>query len=151
MPEKKQVGFTLLELIIVLAVLAILGSVAVARFVDMGKKAASIQEDATMGSLRTAVLLFKAMNDYWPAELGKDGPDPYHRDILELLENPPPHLFFGIAPGDGRTWEMLTGATAGSQGYWISCPHLAKKWFYCRQNGLLYMAGQIVSWQNNPH
>ncbi len=151
-------GFTLLELIIVLAILAIIASAAVARFVDMAKKATDVQEHVTIQSLKTAVLLFKAVNGYWPAELGKDGSAPYDRDIIALLENPPPYLFLQPFPWDGKTWGVLPGAASGSQGYWISCPHpipeggdTVKKWFYSREDGIIYKAGEIIIFNDNPH
>ena len=53
-------SFTLLELIIVIALLAILASAAVARFVDMSNKALDVQERATIQALRTAIMLYYA-------------------------------------------------------------------------------------------
>ncbi len=138
--NKNLFGFTLLELIIALSLLAILASVAVSRFVDMSKKTIEIQETATVSSLRTAVLLFKADSSYWPAEVGADG----DRDIFLLLENPPPHNLWGIPPGDGKTWAIQLGGMGPigcGEGYWIHCPHRlglyppnpsGKTWFYCK-------------------
>ena len=135
MKTRKSFGFTLLELIIVLAILAIIASVAVARFVDISKKATIVKEDATIASLKTAALLFKAYNNYWPAE---NGVDPINnRDIFALLENPPPYNF-GMFVGDGRNWAVIP--YPHGLFYEILCPHHTqlgstgpgRKWRYIR-------------------
>lgn len=126
-PSNKS--FTLLELIIVLAVLAILASMAVAGFVDLSKKAIDVQEKAILGSLKTAVLLFKAMNGYWPAEVGQD--PVVNRDLFTLLENPPPHIWGNLpysSPYDGKTWgiyQSSIGSCGSVNGLTIQCPHPA--------------------------
>lgn len=114
----KKSAFTLLELIIALALLAILMSTAIAKFVDLANKALGEQEKATMDALRAAVLLYKAHYNIWPI-----GPAPFGAndfDIFDLLDNPPRHEFGGPF-GDGIRWGLNIESD-----YWrIYCPHMS--------------------------
>jgi hypothetical protein len=95
-----------------------------------------VKEDTTMSSVRTAALLFKAADNYWPAENLVDPVS--NRDIFTLLENPPPHIV-GMYVGDGRNWVLI--AWPHGLFYDILCPHhnhilgtagLGKSWRYIR-------------------
>jgi prepilin-type N-terminal cleavage/methylation domain-containing protein len=156
-------AFTLLELIIVLALLAILASVAVARFVDLTKKALDIQERATMHAVGTAVLLYKAQYDAWP-----DG-DPSVWNPFMLLENPPPYEInwpFNDPDPNNRNWFLLRDGNGlpYNNSYWrIWCPHASNsspweagwEWAYMVQTGYdawtacgagncVHQAGQVL-------
>lgn len=120
-------GFTLLELIIVLALLAIVASTAVARFVDLANKAAATAEQATMNAFHAAVLLYKVKYDVWPdwIEFSADDEGPF-----TLLENPPLNSrnFFG----DGMHWQRnrRTGAAPIVTDWQFICPHGHLRWLY---------------------
>ncbi len=134
-------SFTLLELIIVLALLAILVSVAVAKFVDLSNKALGIQENATMDAFRTAVLLYKAKYDAWP-----DG-DTFW-DPFTILENPPPRQRGFPPPGDGKTWAYLRGTQSPGEFWSIQCPHAlgsysGMSWTYMTVSGPDYFGPEI--------
>lgn len=110
-------GFTLIELVIVLALLAILAAMAVAKFVDLSKKAMEIQEDSTVASMRTAVLLYKARYDSWP-----------DRPLFELLDDPPPWETgdpdISDCPNYGNNSKWCTVKVEGGGNEWnIVCPH----------------------------
>jgi prepilin-type N-terminal cleavage/methylation domain-containing protein len=57
---KRLRGFTLIELVIVLAILAILAAVAIPKFVDLSKKARKATAESELGSLRSAAQLYYA-------------------------------------------------------------------------------------------
>ncbi len=57
---RKLRGFTLIELVIVLAILAILAAVAIPKFVDLSKKARKATAESEIGSLRAAAQLYYA-------------------------------------------------------------------------------------------
>lgn len=155
MRQKKIEGFTLLELIIVLALLAIIVSVAVIRFVDMHKKALDVVEHATMASLRSAVLLYRAENDVWP-----DG-DEGTWSPFELLANPPPYIA-NRATADGITWDVGRYGGGGGPDHWIiSCPHAVGGdsgwvWSYMFETGEdtygneIHSAGSVVKIDDDP-
>lgn len=57
---KRLRGFTLIELVIVLAILAILAAVAIPKFVDLSKKARKATAESELGALRSAAQLYYA-------------------------------------------------------------------------------------------
>jgi len=59
---KKQAGFTLIELVAVLVILALLGAMAVPRFVDMQSEALAAAKNGTRNAVKTAHSLYIAKN-----------------------------------------------------------------------------------------
>ncbi len=53
--NKHQSGFTLVELVIVVAIIGLLGAVAVPKFIDVTKKAETASVKAVLGSVRSAL------------------------------------------------------------------------------------------------
>ena len=58
----KQAGFTLIELVAVLVILALLGAMAVPRFVDMQTQALEAAKNGTKNAVRSAHALYIAEN-----------------------------------------------------------------------------------------
>lgn len=63
--KRKQAGFTIIELVVVILLLGILTATALPRFMDVTDEAHQAVVDATAGGLRTGAALFKAQ---WVAE-----------------------------------------------------------------------------------
>ncbi len=74
--RKSRHGFTLIELVVVIAILGILVAVAVPKYIDLTRKAAKAADDGYLAGLRSATLLIYASNilekatntwgGYWP-------------------------------------------------------------------------------------
>jgi MSHA pilin protein MshA len=64
---KKQAGFTLIELVAVLVILALLGAMAVPRFVDMQTEALNAAKNGTKNAVKTAHSLYIAENKALPS------------------------------------------------------------------------------------
>lgn len=56
----RQAGFTLIELVAVIAILGILAAVAVPRFVDLTKEAEEASAEAVAGTIESAANLVRA-------------------------------------------------------------------------------------------
>lgn len=70
---KGQKGFTLIELIIVIAIIAILAAVAIPNYLGFRDRANISAAKESLGSLRTALEVYRSDNNYYPASLGTDG------------------------------------------------------------------------------
>ncbi len=58
---KKQQGFTIIELVVVILLLGILTATALPRFINISAQAETAVRDATAGGLRTGVALVRAL------------------------------------------------------------------------------------------
>ncbi len=71
-------GFTLIELIVVIAILSILVAIAIPKYVDLTTQAKKAADDGTLGGLRACTMMLYASNvvdgvtnafgTYWPTE-----------------------------------------------------------------------------------
>lgn len=75
---KRKNGFTLIELVMVIVILAILGAVAIPQFVNLSGEASLANEAGVAGGVRAGILTF--MLD--PAR----GQRQYYPDILDLID-----------------------------------------------------------------
>ena len=61
--KRNQKGFTLVELVVVIAILGILGGIAVPRFTKYQEEAKLAADEATVSTLNSAIGLYYATND----------------------------------------------------------------------------------------
>jgi general secretion pathway protein G len=130
MSRRADGGFTLIELMIVVAVLAILALIALPRFSSMIRKANEAGTKGHLGSIRAAIRLYYMDNDQiFPPEF-----DSLRVSSKYLTGSTP--LFTGVHPvvetvddvpafdpfSDVGHWAYVSGST--NMGYfWIQCTH----------------------------
>ena len=69
----KKKGFTLIELVMVIAILGILAAVAIPRFIDLSSDAERAAEEGVVGSVRSGVYTSYARDRAFPATLDAQG------------------------------------------------------------------------------
>ena len=67
--KMRREAFTLIELVMVIAILGILAAVAIPRFIDLGDDAREAAEEGIVGSVRSGVYTYYAENKVFPAAL----------------------------------------------------------------------------------
>ena len=81
---RKQVGFTIIELVVVVILLGIMAATALPRFMDVTERAHSSVVDGVLGSMQTGTALYHAQ---WIAE-GQPPPKYRNYRIWQFADNP---------------------------------------------------------------
>lgn len=111
----KNRGFTMIELIMVIVIIAIIASVTLPKFVNFKTSAYNKTEDYIAGAMNTAIKAKYTQNivqgsepdNAWPSE-----------NPFSLLENPPPNIPFTTF-NDNYNWRRKQEVDV----YLIYCPH----------------------------
>ena len=104
---KNKKGFTLVELVVVIAILGILAGIAIPRFMDATASARGSKIVADMRTIDSAATMKYAKDGSWPANIAA-------LVTANLLANEPkPQTGDIIFPA----WKKVTGSTATSYGY----------------------------------
>ena len=125
MLRKKEKGFTLIELMIVVAIIGILAAIAIPRFADLIKKSKEGATKGNLGALRSALSIYYGEQEgYYPTGL-TDVLNPNYIESIPAVKTGP---HSGAAHADGLTSVTVhnnctskAGATitdVGGWGYW---------------------------------
>lgn len=104
---KSKEGFTLIELMVVLAVLGILAAVAVPRFSDMTGKANLVKAKNELKQVQTALELYYAENNEYPKTDAKDA-------AFEVI------IGEYLVSSDITSYEFTYDADGGTDGYSVT-------------------------------
>lgn len=119
----RQKGFTLIELMIVIAIIGILAIIAIPRFVDLVDKAREGATKGNLGAIRGAIVIFYGDNEgrypltldtrrsEWPGYTAR----PFVTDYIEVM--PEAKLRRGHPGADSRA--VTYGATPTTTGGWL--------------------------------
>jgi prepilin-type N-terminal cleavage/methylation domain-containing protein len=131
---KNKKGFTLIELMIVIAIIGILTAIAIPKFGDMVRKAKEAKTKGNLGALRGAINIYYADNGgSFPCPAGISGLDCLVSEYIKeipLAYMPTYHdASNAVREGNGRdeNWAIGAGTPEESGGwyYYFVCPPLS--------------------------
>ncbi len=127
--SKKNDGFTLHELMIVLVILSILGAIITPQFMDEPHKARVVQAQMQIENLSTAVKKFYLDNGFYPSTeqglealvtkptMGKTPKNyPANGYISKLPDDPWGNPYVYIVPGERTPFEIMSFGADGQEG-----------------------------------
>ncbi|MBA7465892.1 hypothetical protein ES707_01064 [subsurface metagenome] len=110
--HRKSKGFTLIELMIVVAIIGILAAIAIPRFANLIDRAREARTQGNLGAVRSAMAIcYGATNGTWPATIAAMTPT-YIDAVPGVLL--PSAMHGQSAPGDSTE-----AAVAGDVGNWF--------------------------------
>jgi len=112
---KRIKGFTLIEIIIVMAVVAILLAAIIPAFQGMQDEGALSKAEAELQTLKTAVISYKRHNGTYPANIAAALTGASPKILTEILEDP----FATDATTTPDTYGYITGTDASFGEYFI--------------------------------
>ncbi len=132
--RKSERGFTLIELMIVVAIIGILAAIAIPKFADLIRKSNEGATKGNLGAIRSALSIYYGdLEGQYPlnvddltqggkylSKIPKAKSPPYHPDVA-TFEN-------SSAPGDLGGWlysNVMTDANFGT--LWVNCTHTDSK------------------------
>lgn len=141
---KKSKGFTLIELMIVVAIIGILAAIAIPKFADLIRKSQEGATKGNLGAIRSAISIYYGENEGWfpvPGTntlveiLTMDGGK--YIDAIGASRQPPYHNTGSLvtltgAVTDNGNWGYQNNRTpaSGQEGWgdlWVNCTHTDSK------------------------
>ena len=144
MKLKSRKGFTLMELLIVAAIIGLLAAVAIPKYGELLEKANLGATLGNLASLRSAVSIYYGSYMVYPGTM-----DPRSQPKMDEIITggmpfvkshypPPPNSPFG----DAVTVANTSGALPASMG---------AGWFYCNSDGTVYVNSTAKDIKGNPY
>ena len=101
---KSEKGFTLIELMIVVAIIGILAAIAIPNFLSYQKKAAQSEAKTNLGTVRTLEEAYAADHDSYATSL----------DSLGFSTKGTPRYSYGVSTADASSFTALATGSTGS-------------------------------------
>ena len=118
--SRRNSGFTLLELMIVIVILGILGAIVAPKFMDEPHKARVVQAKMQIENLSTAVKKFYLDNVFYPSTrpaIGKTPKNyPANGYISKIPKDPWGNDYVYTAPGQKVPFEIMSLGSDGAEG-----------------------------------
>ncbi len=115
MNQKKQQGFTLIEIMIVVVILGILGAVIVPQLMDNPDKARVVKAKQDIMALESALDLYKLEKFTYPTtEQGLEALQPKY--IKVISKDPWDKPYYYLNPGEHGTIDIYTFGADGKKG-----------------------------------
>jgi len=126
-PQSKQSGFTLIELMVVVVILAVLAAFVAPKLMDRPDEARLVKAKQDISAISSALQLYKLDNFVYPTtDQGvealvtepTDDPQPKHwKQYLEQMPSDPwgnPYLY--LSPGEHGDFDLFTYGADGQEG-----------------------------------
>ena len=110
-----QHGFTLVEIIIVISVIAILVTIAVPTFQGMQQEGQISKSESELQTLKTAILSYKRHNGSYPSNIAVDLTSVISKILTQILEDP----FKTDTITTSNTYGYITGTDASFGDYFV--------------------------------
>lgn len=110
---REQKGFTLIELMIVVAIIGILAAVAIPKFSDMLEKAREGATKGNVGAIKSAITIYYGdQNGTWPTSIDPSSNSVFSKYLSIVPAVKVTHAFSGSTSTLSGTSSVLTSTTA---------------------------------------
>jgi len=127
--QKRQTGFTLIEIMVVVAIIAILGAAVVPRIMDNPDKARKVRAANDIGTIAQALEMYKLDNFNYPStdqslqalvEKPAGDPEPANWQdggyIQKLNNDPWGRSYVYVSPGENGPFDLFSFGSDGVEG-----------------------------------